>query len=67
MGYLVCEKCGGYYELQEGEALDDFQSCECGGKLKYVKNLDQLKPESNKHEKISVCSYETFCWNFVNL
>ncbi|MCE7698420.1 MAG: zinc ribbon domain-containing protein, partial [Methanobacterium paludis] len=39
-GYVVCEKCGGYYELEEGESPDDFESCSCGGKLKYVKNLE---------------------------
>lgn len=32
-GSLVCKDCGGYYELQEGESADDFDSCECGGKL----------------------------------
>lgn len=36
MDYLECEKCGGHYELQEGESPDDFESCECGGKLRYV-------------------------------
>lgn len=41
MGYLICEDCGGYYELQEGESPDDFEkTCECGGKLKYVESLD---------------------------
>lgn len=71
MGYLVCEKCGGYYELQENESINDFQSCECGGKLKYVKNLNQLNSEPNKHENISVCPFcgtenlkeDKFCGN----
>jgi hypothetical protein len=41
MGYLVCEKCGGYYELQPGESPDEFKNkCECGGDIKYVKNLE---------------------------
>ncbi|WP_321422351.1 DUF2927 domain-containing protein [uncultured Methanobacterium sp.] len=41
MPYLVCEKCGGYYKLQEGESPDDFlDKCECGGDLKYSKTLD---------------------------
>ena len=40
LGYLVCDKCGGYYELQSGESPDDFaDECECGGKLKHVKTL----------------------------
>lgn len=33
MSYLVCEECGGYYELQLGESADDFDTCICGGKL----------------------------------
>ena len=36
-GYLECEKCGGYYELQEGESPDDFEKCQCGGNLNYYK------------------------------
>ena len=51
LGYLVCEKCGGYYELKKGEALNDFKSCDCGGKLKYVKNLD------NELKKMSKCQF----------
>lgn len=47
MGYLICEKCGGYYELQEGESIDDFQGCECGGKFRYAENIDDLDQESN--------------------
>ena len=32
--YLVCNKCGGYYELQPGESPKDFSlECECGGHL----------------------------------
>lgn len=43
MGYLVCDKCGGYYELQPGESPDDFSDeCECGGKIRYVENLEDI-------------------------
>lgn len=35
-GYLVCNRCSGYYELQPGESADDFiEECECGGKLEH--------------------------------
>lgn len=35
-GYLVCDRCGGYYQLESGEAPDDFSDeCECGGRLVY--------------------------------
>ena len=38
---LICQNCGGYYELEKGESPNDFSDeCECGGKLKY-----QLKQE----------------------
>ncbi|BDZ71006.1 YrzE family protein [Methanobacterium petrolearium] len=42
MSYLVCDQCGGYYELHENESPDDFESCECGGNLKEVENLKNL-------------------------
>jgi len=36
--FLVCNKCGGYYELQKGESPDDFSlECECGGHLEYTR------------------------------
>jgi len=41
LGYLVCEKCGGNYKLKDGEAIDDFEGCNCGGKFDYVKELDE--------------------------
>ena len=33
--YLECENCGGYYKLKYGESLEDFETCQCGGKLNY--------------------------------
>jgi len=33
--YLLCRDCGFSYELEEGESIDDFKSCNCGGKLYY--------------------------------
>jgi len=45
-GYLECEKCGGYYELQKGESSEDFEKCECGGNLKYTTSM----PSSNISE-----------------
>ena len=39
-GFLVCDACGGYYELQPGEAADDFTNeCECGGKLQHQMSI----------------------------
>lgn len=40
-GYMVCDKCAGYYKLQPGESPEDFtDKCECGGNLKYREDTD---------------------------
>lgn len=45
MGYLICGKCKSYYQLQTGESPKDFvNECDCGGKLRYVENLDIVDP-----------------------
>lgn len=38
-GYLVCNKCHGYYKIQEGENFTDFSYCYCGGDLQYLAEL----------------------------
>jgi hypothetical protein len=41
LGYLKCEKCGGYYELQEGKSPEDFDvKCNCSGKLDHYYSFD---------------------------
>jgi hypothetical protein len=52
MGYLVCENCGGYYKLQKGESPEDFDKCQCGGKLKYVDDLDKYPYNNNLTDNI---------------
>jgi hypothetical protein len=45
VGYLICGKCKSYYILESGESAKDFtDKCECGGKLRYVENLDIVDP-----------------------
>lgn len=44
MRYLKCDKCGSYYELKEGESIDDFDGCECGGNYIKVNSLEDSKP-----------------------
>ena len=45
VGYLICGKCKGYYKLQPRESPKDFVSeCDCGGKIRYVQNLDIVDP-----------------------
>ena len=48
-GYLACEECGGYYELQDGESSEDYDQCRCGGKLEY----STLIPSSSESGDLS--------------
>ncbi|MEG3225214.1 MAG: hypothetical protein BME94_06795 [Methanobacteriales archaeon Met13] len=41
MGYLRCENCGDYYELNEGESVEDFEACQCGGKLVFTEVIEE--------------------------
>lgn len=39
-GYLVCDSCGSYYQLQPGESPEDFSDeCDCGGRLNHKESL----------------------------
>ncbi len=46
-GYLYCEKCGGYYKLQAGESPEDFDTCQCGGNLKYADSINEVIKAEN--------------------
>jgi hypothetical protein len=48
MKYLICEICGGYYHLVDGESLSDFDSCQCGGKLYLLEYGEEGQLESPK-------------------
>jgi hypothetical protein len=50
MSYLICEECEGYYELQSGESADDFDTCQCGGHLKYFDNINDPTPQKSKSD-----------------
>jgi len=50
MGYLICQECGGYYKLENGESKEDFVSCECYGSLTYVEDIDGYLKENNKSD-----------------
>ncbi len=39
-GYLICNKCHGYYQLKNGESPEDFEGCECGNLLEYHKSIE---------------------------
>ena len=58
LGYLICKKCGGYYELQDGESPEDFSECECGGTLEYVNNVDFKLKSGKESLKCPFCGKE---------
>lgn len=47
MPYLICQNCGGYYHLDDDESPDDFDRCQCGGKLIYSEYLE-YKPRMSR-------------------
>ena len=51
-GYLVCDKCKGYYELHKDESPDDFGSCQYGGDLTYYTSLNEIE----KQIQTKICS-----------
>ena len=77
MRILKCDKCGGYYKLKEGESIDDFDGCECGGNFKGVDEPNDLKSDKKqisgdgiserldtKHKRLNIKEYESkFCMN----
>lgn len=46
-GYLICENCNGYYQLQEGESPSEFDFCECGGHLNYQETHNFISKKKN--------------------
>ena len=40
---MICEECGGYYELQPGEFPEDYEQCQCGRKLEYSASIPSSK------------------------
>ena len=50
-GYLVCNDCGGYYELKPEESPQDFVACECGGKLEHTTKLETGPVDSQDNKE----------------
>ncbi len=50
-GSLICNKCGGYYELKKGETPDDFAQCQCGGELRFKPYKSIKPPKLNQFNK----------------
>ena len=58
MGYLICEKCGGYYKLEKGESPEDFEACNCGGILSYVDSIQKERTKPKNAIKCNICGHE---------
>lgn len=58
MGYLICDKCNGYYELQPGEKPEDFDlECDCGGKYYFSESLEGIKEDFVASEATITCPH----------
>lgn len=72
MSYLVCNKCGGYYELKDSESPDDFEDkCECGGDLHFVDSLSE-DPDKSKNPLtfdrwVKIITFWIIFWGIINL
>jgi hypothetical protein len=56
--YIICDECCGFYELENGESLEDFESCLCGGSLSYAESTPRgmkkiTESVQNNNEQIS--------------
>jgi hypothetical protein len=65
-GYLVCDKCGGYYELQPGESPEDYEQCECSGKLKYSTLLSSNELKDSSSDKSEIVGENNKFRSFIN-
>lgn len=63
--YIVCENCRSYYKLKEGESLDDFEACRCGGRLKYAD--ETFSPASANNNTVNISKGTKTNKNFSKL
>ena len=59
--YIICDECGGFYELEKGESLEDFESCLCGGSLSYAEPTPRGMKKTTKtvQKTYKTSSYQT--------
>ncbi len=66
MAYVICDECGGFYELQPGDSPNDFENCECGGSLSFAESLQKNYPSKPKYicsNCLEVNEEGIFCFN----
>jgi exosortase F-associated protein len=55
-------------QVHKGETINDFYSCKCGGKLKYIKIFNDEPNKENKHRDIKLFkSFSSSAFNFIIL
>lgn len=64
-GYLLCNECGGYYELKKGETPEDYEECECGGKLEYKGPEISAKSAKSGKEFGDLFAESSIWWRFI--
>ena len=64
--HIICENCEGYYELQPEESLEDFESCECGGILRYLEPVEDLRVTDTESVRKIVSNGKTYTEHMVS-
>lgn len=57
--YLKCKSCKGYYLLENGESLANFEKCTCGGELEYTKP-GYIPNKAKRNTKLTISKYHDF-------
>jgi hypothetical protein len=64
--HIICENCEGYYELKPDESLEDFESCECGGILRYLEQVEDLMVADTESVREIVHNGKTYTEHMVS-
>lgn len=66
--YLVCTRCNGYYQLDEGESPEEFEECQCGGELILVEDIYDYfdNGEYNDYEHEYKYEFDEYAPNYRN-
>ena len=66
MSYIAC---GGYYKFHEGESVEDFDTCQCGGSIRYDNSIREVfrhDEASNISQNFKSESIKTNLYNSKN-
>jgi Na+/melibiose symporter-like transporter len=63
MSYMICNKCGKHYPLEEGKTSFNFERCDCGGQLEY--SHDSKQKPMKKYQKTPTNLFPKIKWKGI--